>query len=58
MELVIKGSEQKVKRLEKELRLRFKRDGLESTLKQEAKSIEVVEPKIVKAEKPKGKRKK
>ncbi len=39
MKLIIKGSADKIKRLEKELRLRFKRDGLEASI--DVKNIEV-----------------
>jgi hypothetical protein len=57
MELLIKGSDNKIKRLAKEIKLRVKRDGLDMSLKQKkkAKQIKVVEPEIVKPknEKPK-----
>lgn len=46
MELIIKGRADKIKRLEKELRLRFKRDGLKASI--DVKNIEVKEPKEVK----------
>lgn len=58
MKLIIKGSANKVKRLENELRLRFKRDGLEVSI--DVKDIEVkpetVEPIIKKQSVKKAKK--
>lgn len=53
MKLIIEGDDNKVRRLEKELRLRIKRDGLKSSTTgakkvKKAENIEAVESKEVK----------